>query len=72
MGRPKLDMSDLIDSNVRRPFHVLNLKGLGSVHEKIDVWTGPERNKNKGWLASYSDKENFWRRPSMSLKFNYK
>lgn len=33
MGRLKLDMSNLINSNVN-VLHVLNMNGLGSTHEK--------------------------------------
>ena len=40
MGRPILDVSILIDSNVDL------LRDIGSVHEKIDVWTGPYENIN--------------------------
>ena len=39
MGRSKLDMSNLTDSNIDLSWTELN--GLGSVHEKIDFWTGP-------------------------------
>ena len=39
MGRSKLDMSNLNDSNI--DLSCTELKGLGSVHEKIDFWTGP-------------------------------
>ena len=39
IGGPKLDISNLIDLNV--DLHV-KLRGLGSVYEKFDDWTGPE------------------------------
>ena len=35
MSRPKLDMSDFIDSNV-------DLFMQSILHEKTDVWTGPK------------------------------
>ena len=48
MGQPKLDMSNLIDSNI-------DLKGLGSVHEKIDIWTRPKSyiyDKQHTWICT--------------------
>ena len=39
MGPPKLDMSNLIDSKTNLFMYLI--EGLGSVHEKINVWTGP-------------------------------
>ena len=55
MGRPKLDMSDFADSNVF--FHVLlKEKGLGSVHEKFEVWTGPI------YINNFHDWINEWMR----------
>ena len=39
MGRPKLGISDLTDSNVDLFMYLM--KGIGSAYEKFDVWTGP-------------------------------
>ena len=48
MGRPILDMLDLTDSNV-------DLKGLGSVHGKINTWTRPQSpvyDKWETWICT--------------------
>ena len=48
MGWPKLDMLEFIDSKYYYDdlalfmYLIILLKGLGSVLEKFDAWTGPK------------------------------
>ena len=57
MSQPKLDMLGLNDSNVDL---FMYLTRLGSVHEKFDVWTGPNclvklvKLKHKVWKIIWS------------------
>lgn len=46
LGWPKLDKLDFIDSKYYYDdlfmYLIILLKGLGSVYEKFDAWTGPK------------------------------